>query len=85
MCDPVMMISFTGAAFEAHHTAKRRLAGLPVDEFSSLFPRRGGASMAVAPVLLILLGVIFLLNNLGIFPLYQLCLTDMVKNLNLAF
>jgi hypothetical protein len=52
-------------AFEAYHTAVRRQQGLVVDEFSSLFPMRGGANkFPVAPILLIVLGVIFLLNNL---------------------
>jgi hypothetical protein len=51
-------------AFEAYHTARRRQQGLVVDEFSSLFPMRGGSTkFPVAPILLIVLGVIFLLNN----------------------
>lgn len=55
-------------AFEAYHTALRRQQGLIVDEFSSLFPMRGGANkFPVAPILLIVLGVIFLLNNLDFF------------------
>lgn len=52
--------------FEAFHTASRRLAGQPVDEFSSLLPlrtRRPG--LPVGPVLLIALGGLFLLTNLG--------------------
>jgi len=55
-------------AFEAYHTARKRLLGEPVEEFSSLInvdPRRGGSP--VLPAGLIVLGVIFLLNNLGIF------------------
>ena len=60
-------------AFEAYHTAKRRQAGLPVDEFSSLFPLHGrAAGFPVAPVVLIVLGVVFLLNNLDILRLYHL-------------
>ena len=31
-------------AFEAYHTAKKRQAGVPLDEFSSVFPMRGGAA-----------------------------------------
>jgi Domain of unknown function (DUF5668) len=55
-------------AFEAYHTALRRQRGLVVDEFSSLFPMRGGTNkFPVAPILLIVLGVIFLLNNLDFF------------------
>lgn len=61
-----IMISvwFFYMAFEAYHTAKRRQLGEPVDEFSSLFPLRGGNSrFPVAPVVLIALGVLFLLLN----------------------
>jgi hypothetical protein len=56
-------------AFEAHHTARRRQQGLVVDEFSSLFPTRGGNRFPIAPILLIVLGVIFLLNNLDFFQI----------------
>ena len=59
-------------AFEAYHTAKRRMLGLEVDEFSSLVqldPRRAGAP--VVPVLLIVFGVLFLLNNLGLLYIAQ--------------
>jgi hypothetical protein len=54
-------------AFEAYHTARKRMLGEPVDEFSSLVqldPRRGGTP--VLPIVLIVLGVLFLLNNLGL-------------------
>ena len=48
-------------AFEAYHTANRRLHGLPVDEFSSLIPLRAPKSSSVAgPVALMLLGGLFL-------------------------
>jgi len=57
-------------AFEAYHTAKKRQEGQPVGEFSSLMPTRGAPSrFPVAPVLLIALGVVFLLNNLEILEL----------------
>ncbi len=60
-------------AFEAYHTARRRQQGLVVDEFSSLFPMRGGANkFPVAPILLIVLGVIFLLNNLDFFQVERI-------------
>jgi hypothetical protein len=52
-------------AFEAYHTAKKRQLGEPVDEFSSILPLRGNR-FPVAPVVLILLGVLFLLNNLDL-------------------
>jgi hypothetical protein len=54
-------------AFEAYHTARRRQMGQAVDEFSSLIPMRGPAArFPVAPVVLIALGVIFLLDNLDL-------------------
>jgi hypothetical protein len=57
-------------AFEAYHTAKKRQLGEHVDEFSSLLPVRG-AGFPVAPIVLIALGVLFLLNNLDIIRFYQ--------------
>jgi hypothetical protein len=59
-------------AFEAYHTAKQRQMGQPVEEFSSLVPRHGGSRFPVAPILLIALGVVFLLNNLEIFELRRM-------------
>lgn len=54
-------------AFEAYHTAKKRQLGLPVDEFSSIVPRRGQPSrFPVAPAFLIAVGLLFLLHNLNI-------------------
>lgn len=53
-------------AFEAYHTARRRMLGEPVDEFSSLVQLRGGQRAPVLPVVMILLGLLFLLNNLEI-------------------
>jgi TM2 domain-containing membrane protein YozV len=54
-------------AFEAYHTAKRRLQGLPVDEFSSLISTKGRSSrFPVGPVLLIGIGLLFLLNNMDL-------------------
>ena len=59
-------------AFEAYHTAKRRQLGLPVDEFSSIFPNQASRGTPVLPLLLIGLGVLFLLNNLEIIRIRQL-------------
>ena len=56
-------------AFEAYHTARRRQQGLPVDEFSGLSMNQ--SKFPVAAVLLIVFGVIFLLDNLGLFELRQ--------------
>jgi hypothetical protein len=69
--EPLLALLLAGfwayMAFEAYHTARRRQQGLLVDEFSSLFPMRGGSTkFPVAPILLIVLGVIFLLNNLNL-------------------
>jgi hypothetical protein len=69
--EPLLCLLLAGfwfyMAFEAYHTARRRQLGLIVDEFSSLFPMRGTDKFPVAPILLIVLGVIFLLNNLDFF------------------
>jgi hypothetical protein len=54
-------------AFEAYHTARRRRAGEPVDEYSSLIDlggRRG--QVPVAAVALIILGVLLLLHTLDL-------------------
>jgi TM2 domain-containing membrane protein YozV len=59
-------------AFEAYHTAKLRQMGQPVDEFSSLVPGHGGSRFPIAPILLIALGVVFLLNNLELFELRRM-------------
>jgi hypothetical protein len=58
-------------AFEAFHTAKRRQMGQAVDEFSSIIPLRG-TGFPLAPVALIALGVVFLLNNLDIVRFYHI-------------
>ncbi len=52
-------------AFEAYHTAKAKAAGITVDEFSSIVPVRSRSGLPVAPILLILAGVLFLMANLG--------------------
>jgi len=60
-------------AFEAYHTARKRALGQPVDEFSSIVPRRGQPSrFPLAPTVLIAVGLIFLLNNLDILHFSQL-------------
>lgn len=50
--------------FEAYHTAKRRNAGQPVDEFSSLVTTRQSSNAGA--ITLIVLGVVFLMNTLEI-------------------
>jgi hypothetical protein len=59
-------------AFEAYHTARKKLAGEPVDEFSSLIQLRPESGrFPMVPLLLIALGVLFLLNNLELLRLEQ--------------
>ena len=58
-------------AFEAHHTARSRNAGQPVDEFSSVFSGRPGRSNSGA-ITLIVIGSVFLLNTLGVVELHQI-------------
>jgi len=53
--------------FEAYHTARRRRAGEPVDEFSSLVDLRGRPGTFPAGALaLIALGAILLLDTMGV-------------------
>ena len=60
-------------AFEAYHTARKKLLGEPVDEFSSIIGLRPEAGrFPMVPVLLIALGGLFLLNNLGWLRLEQI-------------
>jgi LiaI-LiaF-like transmembrane region/B-box zinc finger len=60
-------------AFEAYHTARRRQLGQPVDEFSSIVPRRGQTTrFPLAPTVLIAVGVLFLLHNLDILRISQI-------------
>ena len=54
-------------AFEAFHTAKKRQTGVMVDEWSSLIaPNRYISRAPIGPVLLIVLGVLFLLDTLQV-------------------
>ena len=51
--------------FEAYHTAKKRQMGIRVDEWSSLLSQNRYTGRApVGPVVLILIGVVFLLDSL---------------------
>lgn len=62
----LMAVFYFYMPFEAYHTARKRMLGESVEEFSSLVnidPRRGASP--VIPILLIIFGVLFLLNNLG--------------------
>jgi hypothetical protein len=60
-------------AFEAYHTAKKRRDGEMVDEFSGLARARGERSrFPMAPVLLIVFGILFLLDNLDLLRIGRL-------------
>src|SRR6185295_19267606 len=57
-------------AIEAHHTAVKRPAGQPVDEFSSLIDlHMRGSRFPAGAVILILVGVLLLLNTTDLIPL----------------
>jgi hypothetical protein len=59
--------------FEAYHTAKRRLLGLPVDEWSSLMAgNRMRSRTPIGPIFLIGIGVLFLLDTLHLLEFRQL-------------
>ncbi len=59
-------------AFEAYHTAKKRQMGLPVDEWSSIIPRGAlSGRFPIGPILLIVLGVLFLLDELNWIHFYD--------------
>jgi len=54
-------------AFEAYHTARKRRAGEPVDEYSSIVNLSGGRShVPVAGISLIVLGALLLLDRLDL-------------------
>jgi hypothetical protein len=57
--------------FEAYHTAKLRAAGQKVDELSGLIPGNT-ATLPIGPVILIGLGALFLLGNLGLLNFRQI-------------
>ncbi len=60
-------------AFEAYHTAKRRLYGYTVDEFSGLAPSPGRKrGFPAGPVLLMAIGVLFLLNTMDLLRISQI-------------
>lgn len=65
----MLMAFFFYMALEAYHTAKKRQAGLPVDEWSGFLSPGRGLGRTGGALILILLGVVFLLNNLGVFSL----------------
>lgn len=59
--------------FEAFHTARRRRLGVAVDEWSSLVARNRYTSRTpIGPIVLILLGVLFLLDTLRVIEFREL-------------
>jgi hypothetical protein len=68
----LMLVAFWAyMPFEAYHTARSRQLGHAVDEFSSLAPM-GSSQFPVAAVLLIGMGTVLLLDNLGVFELRRM-------------
>ena len=71
---PVVVLMIIGffayQAFEAYHTAQKRRMGLAVDEASGLVA--GSMRFPVAPVILIALGVLLLLDNLNLLELRRI-------------
>lgn len=64
------MAWFFYMAFEAYHTASKRQRGETVDEFSSVLPLAGqGRGFPIGPIVLIALGVLLLLNTMGVLPI----------------
>jgi TM2 domain-containing membrane protein YozV len=66
---PLLVMMLVGFVFympfEAYHTAKKRQMGIRVDEWSSLLSQSRYTGRApVGPVILILIGVLFLLDSL---------------------
>ena len=71
---PVVVLMIIGffayQAFEAFHTAQKRRMGVPVEEMSGL--AAGPTRFPLAPVILIGLGAVLLMDNLGYFELRRI-------------
>ncbi len=68
----LMLVAFWAyMPFEAFHTARNRQMGQQVDEFSSLVPM-GESQFPATAVLLIGLGTVLLLDNLGVLELRRM-------------
>lgn len=68
---PLFIMTMVGFVFympfEAYHTAKKRQMGVPVDEWSSLLAHNRYTSRTpIGPIILILIGVLFLLDTLRV-------------------
>src|SRR3954451_18584558 len=68
--EPLMAITVIAywvyMALEAYHTARRRRAGEPVDEYSSILNLRSGRDLPMVAIALIVLGGILLLHTLDL-------------------
>src|SRR5882757_8998374 len=68
--EPLMIITMLAwwayMALEAYHTARKRRAGEPVDEYSSIVNLRSGRDLPLVAVGLILFGAILLLHTLDL-------------------
>ncbi len=63
-----MMAWWAYMVFEAYHTARKRRAGEPVDEYSSLVDLHGRRdSVPVAAIALIVMGILLLVRTLDLF------------------
>lgn len=58
-------------AGDAYHTAKRRRMGLPVDEWSGLMARDSRMQGTAGALVLIVIGAVFLLDNLNLLRIDQ--------------
>lgn len=64
----LLMVWWFYMAMEAYHTARKRQAGEPVDEYSSLIDfRHHKDQVPVAGIALIVLGIVLLLHTLDLF------------------
>ena len=68
--EPLMAITVIAywvyMALEAYHTARRRRAGEPVDEYSSIMNLRSGRDLPMVAIALIVLGGVLLLHTLDL-------------------
>src|SRR6266487_2861741 len=63
-----MMAWWAYMVFEAYHTARKRRAGEPVDEYSSLIDLRGRKDQVpLAAIALIVIGILMLVRTLNLF------------------
>jgi hypothetical protein len=68
--EPLMVITIMSywayMVLEAYHTARKRRAGEPVDEYSSIIDLRAGRDMPIVAIGLIVIGALLLLNTMDV-------------------